>query len=245
MCRPAQSAPSSLSRPFFCAVFFVVASLLVCGCFAWPDSSDSYDFILYVVRWPGSTQTFPVPTYVDSFTLHGLWPTNNDSSYPSDCDPSDPFNPTLIKDLVPELNIAWFDYIDGPNSTDLWSHEWDKHGTCCKNVLPTEHDFFAEAINLHLKSNITATLYAQGIKPSTTTKYTMDQVVDAIRTRWPGLSPIITCATVNNESAIDEIQLCVDKNTFTVFECNSQYLHDNPTNCPSDGFYFPLISFAS
>ena len=52
-----------------------------------------------------------------SFVVHGLWPQNNDGSYPVFCsqDPG-PLNPRENLDITPDLHLL--------------AHEWDKHGTC-------------------------------------------------------------------------------------------------------------------
>lgn len=52
-----------------------------------------------------------------SFVVHGLWPQNNDGSYPVFCSQeSGPTNPRENLDLTPDLHLL--------------AHEWDKHGTC-------------------------------------------------------------------------------------------------------------------
>jgi ribonuclease T2 len=52
-----------------------------------------------------------------SFVVHGLWPQNNDGSYPVFCaqEPG-PLNPRENLDITPDLHLL--------------AHEWDKHGTC-------------------------------------------------------------------------------------------------------------------
>jgi len=52
-----------------------------------------------------------------SFVVHGLWPQNNDGSYPVFCSQEPgPANPHENLDLTPDLQLL--------------AHEWDKHGTC-------------------------------------------------------------------------------------------------------------------
>ena len=52
-----------------------------------------------------------------SFVVHGLWPQNNDGSYPVFCSQEPgPLNPRENLDLTPDLHLL--------------AHEWDKHGTC-------------------------------------------------------------------------------------------------------------------
>lgn len=51
------------------------------------------------------------------FVVHGLWPQNNDGSYPIFCSQEPgPQNPSENLDLTPDLHLL--------------AHEWDKHGTC-------------------------------------------------------------------------------------------------------------------
>jgi ribonuclease T2 len=52
-----------------------------------------------------------------SFVVHGLWPQNNDGSYPVFCSQEPgPSNPQENLDITPDLHLL--------------AHEWDKHGTC-------------------------------------------------------------------------------------------------------------------
>ena len=52
-----------------------------------------------------------------SFVVHGLWPQNNDGSYPVFCsNESGPVNPRENLDITPDLHLL--------------AHEWEKHGTC-------------------------------------------------------------------------------------------------------------------
>ena len=52
-----------------------------------------------------------------AFTLHGLWPQNNDGTYPEDCsDAPGPANPAQYADIYPDATLL--------------QHEWQTHGTC-------------------------------------------------------------------------------------------------------------------
>lgn len=51
------------------------------------------------------------------FVVHGLWPQNNDGTYPEDCsDAPGPANPEADTDLQPTASLV--------------EHEWEAHGTC-------------------------------------------------------------------------------------------------------------------
>ncbi len=87
---------------------------------------------------------------VTGFTLHGIWPTRNDGSYPSYCDENDGFDVNQIETLIPDLDVAWYDY-EAESDYGLWSHEWDKHGTCAAELpaLSTQYNFFNYGISLY------------------------------------------------------------------------------------------------
>jgi len=66
------------------------------------------------------------------FVLHGLWPQYN-RGYPADCS-----NVKLPKDTMTKF----------PNlypSTNLYTHEWDKHGTC-SGLSPTDYLTLAKTL---------------------------------------------------------------------------------------------------
>ncbi|GAA3751827.1 ribonuclease T2 [Terriglobus aquaticus] len=52
-----------------------------------------------------------------AFTLHGLWPQNNDGTYPEDCSEAPgPASPSQYADIYPDASLL--------------QHEWQTHGTC-------------------------------------------------------------------------------------------------------------------
>ncbi len=52
----------------------------------------SFDFFLLVREWPGTIAKQPMPAYINTFTLHGLWPQRNDNTWPQFCNDSYPFS---------------------------------------------------------------------------------------------------------------------------------------------------------
>merc|ERR1711991_1272800 len=95
-------------------------------------TSDSFDFLLFVQQWPGTLWN-TAPKGVDGFTIHGLWPNNNDTGGPSFCT-SATFDPSEVSSLLDELNVQWPSN-QGDNEA-YWAHEYEKHGTCAA-VLPS------------------------------------------------------------------------------------------------------------
>lgn len=73
-----------------------------------------------------------------TFVLHGLWPQNNDGSYPEHCaDAPGPANPGEFSDVYPEPGLL--------------EHEWKQHGSC--TGLSAE-DFFTAARKAYLSVKI-------------------------------------------------------------------------------------------
>ena len=80
-----------------------------------------FDFYLFVLSWspefchskPGAAQC----SAHKGFVVHGLWPQNNNGSYPSNCATNQPgpSNSSAIADIMP---------------AEIIQHEWQTHGTC-------------------------------------------------------------------------------------------------------------------
>lgn len=84
-------------------------------------SGGSFDFYLLNLSWsPEYCHSHPTAAECAThatFVLHGLWPENNDGTYPENCSlASGPTNPSQYKDIYPD--------------PALLEHEWMTHGTC-------------------------------------------------------------------------------------------------------------------
>ncbi|KAL6190063.1 hypothetical protein ACLB2K_036463 [Fragaria x ananassa] len=111
-----------------------------CGdyCLAILGASQEYDFLYLVQQWPGSysgTQhacCYPTTGKpAQDFIISGFWPSFNNGSIPTYCDPSNHFNETKVAELVGYLQTDWPSLAcPSNNGTWLWSEEWEKHGTC-------------------------------------------------------------------------------------------------------------------
>jgi len=81
----------------------------------------------------------------DGLTIHGLWPNNDDGSYPQNCS-SEQFDLSVLQPIRDELEQQWPNIKALPNSTsygDFWEHEWSKHGTC---TGLSQLDYFSHAL---------------------------------------------------------------------------------------------------
>jgi len=208
-------------------------------------SSNSWDFLLYVVQWPGSVDQSGVPKGVNSFTLHGVWPTNNDTTYPEDC-PGPGFSMSAIKSLVPQLNTSWPSLEGDEGNEAFWCHEWDKHGTCATNGqiknLTTELAYFTFDLSLHSRFNFLNILERAGVKPSSSTPYTLDQYVTPLLTNL-SVNPIPTCEESDGKLLLETLEFCVT-NSGELFMCNKEFYDKSVASngCGSSTkIYFPPI----
>eukprot|EP01114_Cavostelium_apophysatum_P000955 TRINITY_DN1082_c0_g1_i1.p1 TRINITY_DN1082_c0_g1~~TRINITY_DN1082_c0_g1_i1.p1 ORF type:complete len:230 (+),score=8.74 TRINITY_DN1082_c0_g1_i1:124-813(+) len=221
-------------------VMFLYLCLMVFPSFS---NTDDWDYILVMARWPGTVANGnTLPSNVTSFTLHGLWPTRDDGSWPSYCT-NQPFDPDAIQSLVPQLWESWYDYTG--NGFDFWSHEWTKHGTCAESDTPmnSEFHYFSTAIQIIQKFDPLKSLSAAGITPNNTVSYSSDAVVTAFQNYF-GCEPSVTCSDVSGVgSSIDTIQFCINKN-LQLETCpsslKSSLTKEDPTEC-DESVYLPVI----
>ncbi|KAL6186846.1 hypothetical protein ACLB2K_042965 [Fragaria x ananassa] len=116
-------------------------------------ASQEYDFLYLVQQWPGSysgTQhTCCYPTTgkpAQDFIISGFWPSFNNGSIPTYCDPNNHFNETKVAELVDYLQTDWPSLAcPNNNGTWLWSEEWEKHGNCSQSNLP-QYIYFLQGI---------------------------------------------------------------------------------------------------
>jgi ribonuclease T2 len=91
------------------------------GAVAEMADSAAFDYYLLNLSWsPEFCISHPSAQECaehDAFVLHGLWPQNNDGTYPENCsNAAGPASPSAYKDIYPD--------------SGLLAHEWKKHGTC-------------------------------------------------------------------------------------------------------------------
>jgi ribonuclease T2 len=86
-----------------------------------PATSQAFDYYLLTLSWsPEYCHSHPADIQCaqhSTFVLHGLWPENNDGSYPENCSSAaGPSDPTQYSDIYPDAGLL--------------QHEWKTHGTC-------------------------------------------------------------------------------------------------------------------
>lgn len=99
----------------------------------------------------------PNAFWKESLTMHGLWPQNQDGSWPSSCT-NEKFDPEIVTEIgANTFELLWpnvkslppFSSFENSDYTGFWAHEWSKHGTCSGL---DQKAYFETALNHFLKT---------------------------------------------------------------------------------------------
>ncbi|KAK3748747.1 hypothetical protein QZH41_015691, partial [Actinostola sp. cb2023] len=193
----------------------------------WPQSQCYYKHVgnVKVDPWRINEAKFTnscVPTGVDTWTIHGLWPTVNGTPSPSFCNNSWHFDENEIQDLKPKMMTKWLSFPDTSesNAIYLWKHEWEKHGTCAASLpaLSSQHKYFFQALALNLQYNLLKGLGSVNIVPSDSRQYDVDDVENAIRKTIGTKGRVVCIDGPDDVSYLGGIRFCLDKN-FNAIDC--------------------------
>jgi ribonuclease T2 len=162
-------------------------------------SAGSFDFYLLNLSWS--------PEYCYShrdaaecaahatFVLHGLWPQNNDGSYPENCSSAPgPSDPAQYRDIYPE--------------PELLAHEWRAHGSC--SGLGADAFFQTARTAFH---SVTIPPALQTL--STQESMPPDQIVRLFAASNPAIprsSFVVSCG----HNYLTALEVCLDKNLHPV-----------------------------
>lgn len=213
----------------------------------------SWDFLIFAFQWPQSfcnefldlkyTNSCIVPAEVNQWTIHGLWPSTNSGKDVFNCNTSYPFNETQIKDLKKDLEHYWPDFL-GPDTGELWSHEWNKHGTCA-GILPElagEYNYFKKTMDILKQFNFDRIFQTAKLVPTDVQTYQAENFTLAIN-KSLGYSPVVSCYTTIHQKVkttyIVQIEICLDK-TFQPMQCPGYILSKG--NCGKRVLYYPTIT---
>jgi len=103
------------------------------------NTPGQFDYYLLTLSWApefcathesGRTSSECDPNHHYGFVVHGLWPENQNGSYPENCAPAQPVSNDIVRSMLPVMPAR-----------GLIQHEWATHGTC--SGLSSQ-DYFAE-----------------------------------------------------------------------------------------------------
>ncbi|KXG48873.1 uncharacterized protein PGRI_027430 [Penicillium griseofulvum] len=131
----------------------------------------------------------------DAWTIHGLWPDHCNGGFDQFCDSGRKYsNISLILvdagrgDLLEYMSEYWKDFRG--DDSNLWQHEWNKHGTCVSTLEPhcyTDYlpqqdvvDYFDKTVEVYRELPTYEFLASAGITPSQTQTYALADIEAAL-----------------------------------------------------------------
>lgn len=191
--------------------------------------AETWDHFVFAQAWPPGTcadagrehHTCRIGPKVDTWTIHGLWPSLGETKGPTGCNNSWKFDFSQLANLQNQLNIYWPNLYNDTPVDSFWAHEWDKHGTCCTDLPSTsgEHNYFGTGLMMNKVYNMSEILRKSNIVPSETIQYGYEDFIAAIKNAT-GFEPVLQCTTREKYDSngkkstyhlIDQIQICLDK----------------------------------
>ena len=102
---------------------------------------NCWDMLGITINWPETScrqmnrshHICHEPANLDDWTIHGLWPNRLSGGWPQYCT-NEQFDPSEIKDLIPEMDKDWPNLMQDRPYYDFWTHEYEKHGTCAETL---------------------------------------------------------------------------------------------------------------
>ena len=157
-------------------------------------ASANFDFYLLNLSWsPEFCHSHPVAQECAAhatFVLHGLWPENNDGSYPENCSSAPgPADPSAYRNIYPDAGLL--------------EHEWHAHGTC-SGLSPDE--FFATARAAYNSVKLPPRLTGLTAQISLTPGEIFDLFAQA-DSSLPRASLAISCG----HNYLTAVEVCLDK----------------------------------
>ncbi|XP_022158516.1 ribonuclease MC-like [Momordica charantia] len=198
---------------------------------------EGYDYFLMVQQWGPSTcacvrcYAQPLPM----FTIHGLWPGNNNSPHPLINCSGTPFKPTQIPTAQRQQLLTYWPNVEDGNHQWFWGNEWLKHGKCSDPPF-NQTAYFQTALNIRTNHNydLLAILNAAGLGPTGTgfRNYTaIEGAIHAATNRTPFLRCDVNAHTRRYQ--LYEIVLCFDRNGVTLINCNRNNTRALRKRCPN------------
>lgn len=196
-------------------------------------NSDNFDYVVFRQIWPATSCMFVKPPTtcaigkdVDSWVVHGLWPSDFDHMGPMFCNKSMGFDFDKIKWLLPRLNKYWPNLYTNTPTDSFWKHEWEKHGTCAIG-LPDVHDesgYFNVSLGLRDHFDFGPMLKANEIVPDDDKTYDLTNLKQSVKSLL-NVTPFAVCYwdKEKNVQYLSQMQICLSKE-FDLVECKSGHV---------------------
>jgi len=211
-----------------------------------------FDILIFTQHWPYTTcidwehrndRNTCTKIKGEQWSVHGLWPTQFGKIAPGFCNSSWKFDYDSVANLRPELDMYWPDYEVRYTPYSLWTHEWEKHGTCAAqlDIMDTEEKYFQAGIDLAKQIKLNEWFQEKDIVPGY--KYLKSQMYEAILEKTK-FRPHIDCEFISGVQFIKEIKVCFSK-SLELVHCDNivkrSHKHHNSTGSCHDNlpFHYP------
>jgi ribonuclease T2 len=158
------------------------------------STPGEFDFYLLNLSWSPefcATHSSPECAAHPGFVVHGLWPQNNDGTYPENCSNAPgPANPSQYTDIIPTASLV--------------EHEWATHGTC-SGLAP---DAYFSLIRRAFQSVKIPAAFTGPTQPAMQPPAAILGASSSINTGLPPESLALSCG--NNY--LTAVEVCLDKN---------------------------------
>jgi ribonuclease T2 len=185
----------------------------------------NFDVLIFTQHWPYTVcsqwmeekkgNECALPKAKNSWTIHGIWPTQYHTIGPLYCNDSWTFDMNAIAPIESEMTEKWINIEKNTPLDGLWKHEWEKHGTCAAQHIPqlnTELTYFKQGLDFLDRFSITKLLMSSDIKPGIDATYKLEDIHAALKTSLDTSFAII-CEKdrKTKREYLFEIRICFDK----------------------------------
>lgn len=145
------------------------------------------------------------------FVVHGLWPENNDGSYPQDCGAVENV-PATVAEIAQTGSLAM-----PRGDSDFVNHEWNKHGTCSGLDMAQYFTAIKDAAD---KIKIPEPLRT----PEAPVTMDGEAIVSAFASANAGLSADMINTQVDKKGDVSGVIICFTK-ALTYQSCTDKHSH--------------------
>lgn len=203
------------------------------------QGSTDFDYLVFRQIWPQSSCMFPgkntctIGNGVNTWVVHGLWPSVKGEMGPSFCDRSYPFDMNKINWLASSLEEYWPNLYTNTEADSFWKHEWEKHGTCALTLpqITDESDYFNVSLSLRTIFDFGKMLKANKIIPDDEKSYDLSSIKSAIQ-KVLKVEPTVECYESDGVQYLAQMQICLSKQ-FELVDCYEKSSQEN-ASVPSD-----------